>query len=101
MPFNVGRLPSRGGARLYSSDREPLLQWLLTTLADIDFAFESDLEVVKNSATDDVLKRKILERLQKQHRERRAPYVRQIAALQQNDNWRKSGSSTLAARRSA
>jgi hypothetical protein len=72
MPVNVGRLPSRGGARIYSSDK-PLLQSLLTTLADIDFAFESDLEVVQNSATDDVLKRKIVERLQKQHRERRAP----------------------------
>jgi hypothetical protein len=65
-----------------------LLQSLLTALAAIDFAFESDLEVVQNSATDDVLKRKIVARLQKQHRERRASYVRQIAALQQSDNRR-------------
>ena len=82
MPPYAARPPSTGEARMYSPAVAPLLQSLLATLADIDFAFESDLEVVENSATDEALKRKIVERLREQHRERRAPYVRQIDALQ-------------------
>ena len=82
MPTRIERLPSTGEARLYSPEITPLLQSLLATLADIDFAYESDLEVVQNSATDAILKRKVIERLQQQHRERREPYIRQITALQ-------------------
>jgi hypothetical protein len=59
-----------------------LLQALLSTLADIDFAFENDLEVVENSTTDEVLKRKVLGKLHEQHRERREPYLRQLATLE-------------------
>ena len=79
----AARLPWTGKARMYAPVIGPLLQSLLATLADIDFAFGSDLEVVEKSATDQTLKRKIIERLREQHRERRAPYVRQIDALQQ------------------
>ena len=82
MPPDAARPPAMGEARIYAPGLSPLLQSLLATLADIDFAFESDLEVVENSATDEALKRKIVERLREQHRERRAPYVRQIDALQ-------------------
>jgi hypothetical protein len=60
-----------------------LLQSLLATLADIDFAYESDLEVVQNSTTDEVLKRTVIKKLQECHRERRAPYVQQLATLQE------------------
>ena len=83
MPPDAARLPAMGEARIYAPAVAPLLQSLLATLADIDFAFESDLEVVENSATDEALKRKIVERLREQRRERRTPYVRQIDALQQ------------------
>jgi hypothetical protein len=72
MPPHAARPPSMGEVRMYSPGVGPLLQSLLATLADIDFAFESDLEVVENSATDETLKRKIIERLREQHRERRA-----------------------------
>jgi hypothetical protein len=51
-------------ARLYSPDLQSLLQSLLATLADLDFAYESDLEVVKNSATDELLKRLSVEKLE-------------------------------------
>jgi hypothetical protein len=67
----------RGGVgRPYSPDLQSLLRSLLATLADLDFAYESDLEVVKNSATDELLKRAIVAKLERQHCERRAPYVR-------------------------
>lgn len=84
MPAYGPSLPSTGGARTYSPDLAPLLQSLLATLADIDFAFESDLELVENSAMNGALKRKTIERLQEQHRARRTPYVRQIDVLQQS-----------------
>jgi hypothetical protein len=82
MPTRMERLPSRAEARVYAPEITPLLQSLLATLADIDFTYESDLEVVQNSATDEVLKRNVIERLQQRHRERREPYIRQITALQ-------------------
>jgi hypothetical protein len=56
---------------------------LRVTLAEIDFAFESDVEVVKNSATDESLKRTVIATLQQRHRERRVAYVHQLAALQE------------------
>ena len=82
MPTRMERLPSTGEARQYSPEITPLLQSLLATLADIDFAYESDLEVVQNSAVDEVLKQKVVEKLQQQYRARREPYIRQIATLQ-------------------
>jgi hypothetical protein len=69
--------------QMYSPTIQTLLQSLLATLADIDFAYESDLEAVKNSATDEALKRKVIDKLQQQHREQRTPYIRQLAALQE------------------
>jgi hypothetical protein len=78
--------PVRGESRVvrtYSPDLQPMLQTLLATLADIDFAFESDLESVRNSTTDEPLKQKVIEKLHEHHRERRGPYVRQLEALQE------------------
>jgi hypothetical protein len=82
MPINSERLRFAGGVRAAhrsSSD----IQSLRRTLAEIDFAFESDVEVVKNSATDESLKRTVITTLQQHHRERRAACVHQLAALQE------------------
>jgi hypothetical protein len=69
-------------APFYPSEFTPLLQVLLSTLADIDFAYESDAEVVRSSAADDAIKHRVLAKLAQQHREKREPYLRQIAALE-------------------
>lgn len=82
MPAETERLPSRAEGCMYAPEITPLLHALLAALADIDIASESDLEVVRNSATDEVLKQKIIESLQQQHRERRKPFIRQLTALQ-------------------
>ena len=82
MPINSERLRFAGGVRAAhrsSSD----IQALRATLAEIDFAFESDLEVVKNSAMDEGLKRTVIATLQQRRRERRAAYVHQLAALRE------------------
>ncbi len=69
--------------RLYPSDIRPRLQATLAALADLDFAFESDLETIKKSAADDGLKRQAMARLHERHRERRAPHLAQLATLEQ------------------
>jgi hypothetical protein len=68
---------------MYGATILPTLQLLLAALADIEFAHEYDAEAVRNSSTDEVLKRTILQKLEEQHRERCAPYVQQIHALRQ------------------
>jgi hypothetical protein len=60
-----------------------LLQSLLSTLADIDFDYEVEREKVSNTARDTNLKIRALEKLKARHRERREPYIRQLALLQQ------------------
>jgi hypothetical protein len=75
--FSMGR-----GAPIYPSEFTPLLQVLLSTLADIDFAYECDAEVVRSSAADEAIKYRVLAKLAQQHEEKREPYLRQIAALE-------------------
>jgi hypothetical protein len=70
MPINSERLRFAGGVRAAhrsSSDIQSLRRALRRTLAEIDFAFESDVEVVKNSATDESLKRMVIATLQQHH----------------------------------
>ena len=75
--------PGEHSPVMYEASILPTLQSLLAALADIEFAHEYDAEAVKNSSTDEVLKRTILQKLEEQHRERCAPYAQQIYALQQ------------------
>ena len=67
--------------RTYSPAIEPLMQTLLATLADIDFAYERELEKIENSTSDDNLKESLRSRRETNHRERREPYVQQLAEL--------------------
>ncbi len=86
MPTRSGRTspaPSPGAPRMYPPELEPLLQSLLAALADIDFAHLGDIETVRNSATDAWLKQAVIRRLEESHRQRRAPVVRQIEALEE------------------
>jgi hypothetical protein len=80
------RLPSLGRVstrHVYHSNLLPALQALLATLADLDLSFESDVQTVRNSTTNEALKREVIERMREEHRARRAPYVRQMAALEE------------------
>jgi hypothetical protein len=86
MPISNERLPSARGTR--AAQRSPrdiqyLRRTLRATLAALDLAFESDLAVVKSSAMDEGLKRPVIAKLQQRHRERRTPYVRHLAALEE------------------
>lgn len=68
---------------IYSPATQPLLQSLLSTLADIDFEYEQQREKVSKCATDLNLRIRVLERLKAQHQERRTPYIQQLAILQE------------------
>jgi hypothetical protein len=68
---------------MYAPELLPLLRSLLADLADIDFEHASDLETIRNSTAEEWLKQAAIRKLDERHRERRAPYVRQLEAVQE------------------
>jgi hypothetical protein len=68
--------------RMYSPSLQPLLQSLLATLANIDLEYERERERLSDRTLDMALKARVLEKLKRQHRERREPYVQQLSVLQ-------------------
>ena len=76
----------QGGApapRIYTPELQPLMQSLLATLANIDLEYEHEIKRVGRSSTGAGVKTYLMERLKERHRERRSPYVRELAALEQ------------------
>jgi hypothetical protein len=73
--------PQESPPRMYSPDLQPLLQSLLGTLADIDFEYERERDTISSRAMDMNLKTRLLEKLKQHHRERREPYLQQLAIL--------------------
>jgi hypothetical protein len=67
---------------MYAPELLPLLQSLLADLADIDFEHASDVESIRTSTAEEWLKQTAIRKLQERHRERRAPYVRKLEAVQ-------------------
>ncbi len=68
--------------RIYSPALQPLLQSLLATLADLDFDYEKERERLSKTSPDTNIKVRALETLRTRHRERREPYIQQLAILQ-------------------
>ena len=67
---------------IYCSSILPLMQSLLATLADIDFAHECELQQVLTGSADPTVKERVRMRLEARHHERREPYVRQLRVLE-------------------
>ena len=77
MPSSVYNEP------LYSTENKPLLQALLSTLADMDFVHDCEIErVSKTASTCSSVRASLLDKLWETHHQRREPYVRQISLLQ-------------------
>jgi hypothetical protein len=70
--------------RMYSPELQPLLQSLLGTLADIDFEYERECDQINSRTMDMNLKIRLLEKLKQHHRQRREPYLQQLAILQEH-----------------
>ncbi len=77
-PSAIGNNP-----RFYPPDLQPLLQSILAALADIDFVHASEVALVRDSDADEWLKQTVIRRLEERHGERRAPYVRQLEAVEE------------------
>jgi len=85
MAANTERRSSQAGAgaaRLYPLELLPSLQSLLAALADIDIEHASDIETIRSSSADERVKQTAIRKLQEHHHKRRAPYIRQLTALQ-------------------
>ena len=83
MPGSASRSALGNPPRVYPPDLQPLLQSILAALADIDFVHESEVALIRDSDADEWLKQSVIRRLDERHRERRAPYVRQLAAVEE------------------
>jgi len=68
--------------RIYSPELQPLLQMLMSTLANMDFEYEQDRSRMCVDPRDGTLKMRMLQKLQARHQERRRPYVEQLIQLQ-------------------
>jgi hypothetical protein len=69
----------------YSPALKPLLQSLLSTLADLDFVYERERErLINRVAPNLVVRSRALERLKERHLERCEPYIRHLEAIQAN-----------------
>ena len=66
----------------YSPRVLPLMQSLLATLADLDFAHEHELEQLQASSVNETLKVRLRAQHEARHRERREPYVRELRRLE-------------------
>jgi hypothetical protein len=80
-PYFTRSVPRESPPRMYSPDLQPLLQSLLGTLADIDFEYERERDTISSRAMEMNLKIRLLEKLKQHHRERREPYLQQLAIL--------------------
>ena len=88
------RAPARpGDARAYYAPHVlRQVQSLLSELADLDCAFESDLATVQASDVPEVIKQEVLRTLDERHQERRTPIVRKLEALHSRAMFRDYGS---------
>jgi hypothetical protein len=68
--------------RCYSPEALPLLQSLLATLADLDFAYERERDRTSRSTQDPSVRARALRTLEVAHQERREPYIRHLTLLQ-------------------
>jgi len=65
-------------------DLSALLQSTSRTLSNLDFEHQHEVQRVERDRTNPMLKRQIVDNLNRRHRERRQPYVALIAELQKH-----------------
>ena len=74
---------NQASTRVNPADPRSLLQSLVTTLANLDFAYDEERRTVGRSIADANIRSLVLERLKRRHWEKRDPYVRQLAVLRE------------------
>lgn len=67
-----------------SFDLHGLWQNTASTLSNLDFEHQHEMQRLERSRTDPMLKKQIMDNLKRRHRERRQPYVALVAELQKH-----------------
>ncbi len=75
--------------RQQGSERRQQVRELLLALAEIDHAYEVDLETVRTSDAPIAIKQNVIDALRQRHQEHRAPYLQELEMLQ--NQWRGDG----------
>ncbi len=70
--------------RQQGSERRQQVRELLFALAEIDHAYEVDLETVRTSDAPIAIKQTVIDTLRQRHQEHRALYVRELHELQKH-----------------
>ena len=85
MPLSKHEPDDSGGVegRFYSPGAQPLLQSLLATLADLDFAYERERDRISGSTEAPSVQARALRKLEVEHQERREPYIQHLSLLQE------------------
>ncbi len=65
----------------WTSEYHEQVRELLVALAEIDHAYEVDLETVRTSDAPIAIKQTVIDTLRQRHQEHRAPYLRELARL--------------------
>src|SRR5215218_4709331 len=76
-------LEADDGRRIYDSEVLPLLQVLLTMVADLDCDYERERDQIGATVMDSVLRDKALKELEKRHHERRDPYLQRLRRIEE------------------
>jgi|RhiMetdeSRZDD1v2_1073273.scaffolds.fasta_scaffold3842272_1 hypothetical protein len=74
-------IESRHESCISPAQVEPLMQSLLSTLADIDFEYQYEQRKLNCSTGDRAFKARMSHRLEHRHRERRRPYIEELNRL--------------------
>jgi hypothetical protein len=69
--------------RIYASEVLPLLQLLLTMVADLDGDYERERDQIGATIRDPQLRDKALEALDKRHQERRNPHPQRLRRIEE------------------
>jgi hypothetical protein len=80
--FNDPFATTLGTGRIYSTELLILAQSLLAEIADLECAFERDMEAARSSLCSEVSKIQRIKELERRHRERHAPLARELADLE-------------------
>jgi hypothetical protein len=64
-----------------NSRSDAIFDSLLTTLTNLDFGYEQELERIRVGSSSEEVKNRVVRRLQQEHRARREPYVQELARI--------------------
>ena len=74
---------SEAARQIYASEVLPLLQLLLTIVADLECDYERERDRIGGTVLDPRLKDKALKELDKTHRERRDPFLQRLRRIEE------------------